>query len=145
MVRVLRVDMLEICAPKRPYLQQRGDARDEVAPMRRLPPLHEPPSPLRAVLRLGRAHRLFAQRRPSGDVVARRIEDGAYVQPYHGVVSGEACRHLGHRGQPPHLPLRRAPAAHRVAHQEGGLEVEVPVRVRLDLNGGRDGASKSWG
>eukprot|EP00964_Phaeocystis_antarctica_P062082 scaffold37146_cov67-Phaeocystis_antarctica.AAC.9 len=101
------------------YLQQRGDARNEVAPVRRLAPLHEPPSPLRAVLRLRRAHRLIAQRRPGGGVIARRIEDSAHVQPYHGVVSDEACRHLGHRGQPPHLPLRRAPAAHRVAHQEG--------------------------
>ena len=53
---------------------ERGDAREEMAPVRRLAPLHESPSLLRAVLRLRRAPPLSS---PSailavGGVVARR-------------------------------------------------------------------------
>ena len=99
---------------------ERGDAREEMAPVRRLAPLHESPSLLRAVLRLRRAPPLH----PASAILAvasSRGADGgcgAHVQPSLPWcrLSDEAYRHLGHRGQPyPHLPLRRAPPAHRVA------------------------------
>lgn len=68
------------------------------------------------------AHRLSLHPAPSWrSVASSRGADGgcgAHVQPSLPWcrLSDEAYRHLGHRGQPsPHLPLRRAPPAHRVA------------------------------
>ena len=105
---------------------ERGDAREEMAPVRRLAPLHESPSLLRAVFIVeysdSVAHRLSLHPAPSWrSVASSRGADGgcgAHVQPSLPWcrLSDEAYRHLGHRGQPsPHLPLRRAPPAHRVA------------------------------